>query len=691
MTFVNGHPGAAPLGPFGLQAYHSTGVFAAIGVLLAVRLRRRTGRGATVDLSVQAATAAAVEHVTGFYRQTGAIEARRGTLHWSRTFRIAPCREGALLLCLLGDWTTLVEWVSSTGTDDPSLLREPRFEDMEARKAECEPIFDALDRWARTQDAREAAETAQLLRLPFARVRGAHELAADEQLAGRGFPIAVPASEPRPAAAFPGAPFHLSATPWRLRRQPPRLGEHTAEVRGDPAWGPPAAADAAHVSRPSAAGGAARVWRASAAGDAACAAPARERAPAAGGGSVPRLRPLTGVTVLDFTWVVAGPVATRLLADHGARVLKVERKNAADFGDRRGGLSGNLNRGKESIVIDLALPEGRDLARRVAARSDVVIDNFSARVMRNLGLDWESLRALRPSIVAVSMSGFGHTGPWRDHVSYGPTLQALAGFPLVMRHPGGPLAGWGYSWSDMAGGMMAALATLVALEHRDRTGCGQWVDLGQYESLIALLGPAVFDALAGREVPGVGNASQEGAAVPHGVFRCAADRRLDGTPDDDRWVAIAVLDDTQWAGLAAVVAADGEAWPRDGGLASLSGREARGAWLHAALEAWTRQRRAEEVAERLQAAGVPAAVVANGEDLCRRDPQLAARGFFRAVRSPEGSEIVVDGLPFAGDGVGSDVLAPGPLLGEHSEVILREVLAMEPAEIASLRERGVIA
>src|SRR5215470_9307282 len=147
--------------------------------------------------------------------------------------------------------------------------------------------------------------------------------------------------------------------------------------------------------------------------------------------------PLAGVRVLDFTHVVAGPVATRILADLGAEVIKVERRDAVDFGDRRGGLTGTLMRGKQSIVVDLAKPRGVEVARALALRSDVVIDNFSARVMTNLGLDHASLAAERPDLVCVRMTGFGLTGPDRDHVSYGPTLQALTGYTQLMAEPGG--------------------------------------------------------------------------------------------------------------------------------------------------------------------------------------------------------------------------------------------------------------
>src|SRR5689334_11092106 len=163
-------------------------------------------------------------------------------------------------------------------------------------------------------------------------------------------------------------------------------------------------------------------------------------------------RALEEVRILDFTWVVAGPVATRILADHGAEVIKIERRDTLDLGSRRGGLTGNLNRGKQSVVINMSSPRAVELVKRLVAVADVVIDNFSARVMRNWGLDYEALRQIKPDIIAVSLSGFGHTGRLRDYVSYGPTLQALSGYTLLMRHPGRAPAGWGFSYSDMAAG-----------------------------------------------------------------------------------------------------------------------------------------------------------------------------------------------------------------------------------------------
>src|SRR2546430_14308555 len=187
------------------------------------------------------------------------------------------------------------------------------------------------------------------------------------------------------------------------------------------------------------------------------------------------MRPLDGTRVLDFTWVVAGPVTTRILADLGADVIKVERRGSLDFGDRRGGLSGTLMRGKRSVLLDLNDPRGLDLARRLAAVSDVVIDNFSARVMTNLGLDYDALLQLRPDVICVRMTGLGLTGPDRDHVSYGPTLQALTGYTLLMAEPDGPPAGFGYSYSDLAGGNLGALPVLGAPWPPRRAGGGALV------------------------------------------------------------------------------------------------------------------------------------------------------------------------------------------------------------------------
>jgi len=393
------------------------------------------------------------------------------------------------------------------------------------------------------------------------------------------------------------------------------------------------------------------------------------------------MRPLDGTRVLDFTWVVAGPVTTRILADLGADVIKVERRGSIDFGDRRGGLSGTLMRGKRSIVLNLDDPRALDIARRLAAISDVVVDNFSARVMTNLGLDYEALRKVKPDVICVRMSGFGLTGPDRDHVSYGPTLQALSGYTLLMAEPDGPPAGFGYSYSDLAGGNLGSLAVLAALWHRRRTGRGQLVDLSQLEAVASLVGPTLLArALDGATSIPTGNASQEAPGAPHGVYRCAG---------DDRWIAITIFTDEDWERFA--TAAGRPAWTHDARFATVAGRIRHAAELDRLVADWTRPRDAAETMRILQDAGVAAGVVADAEDLCARDPQLAARGHFVDVPTSEGRTVRIDGPPYVLSDTPAAVGAPGPLLGEHTDEVLSSLLGVSAEEIRMLRADGVVA
>ncbi|HJW68251.1 MAG TPA: CoA transferase, partial [Candidatus Binatia bacterium] len=282
---------------------------------------------------------------------------------------------------------------------------------------------------------------------------------------------------------------------------------------------------------------------------------------------------------------------------------------------------------------------------------------------------------------SVRMTGYGLTGPDRDKVSYGPTLQALTGYTLLMAEPGGPPAGFGYSYSDLAAGHLGALAVLSALWRRGRTGEGALIDLAQQETVASLLGPVLLDrAVHGDSSTPFGNGSQEGPGAPHGVYACAG---------DDRWIAISVFDDDGWRGLARV--AGDPSWASDGRFATRAGRAAHAAELDALVAAWTRELEADDLMERLQAAGVAAGRVANAADLCARDPQLAARGHFVDVPTPEGGTVRLDGPAFLLSDTPARVRGPGPLLGEHTDEVLHDVLGLDANEIAALRADGVVA
>jgi crotonobetainyl-CoA:carnitine CoA-transferase CaiB-like acyl-CoA transferase len=393
--------------------------------------------------------------------------------------------------------------------------------------------------------------------------------------------------------------------------------------------------------------------------------------------------PLVGIRVLDFTWVVAGPVATRILADHGAEVIKLERKPGPP-GERQRGLQGDLHRNKLSIAVNMATPRGIAVARRLAAKSDLVMDNFSARVMRGWGMDYTSLSAIKPDIICLSMSGLGHTGPRANYVSYGPTLQALSGFTLLMAEENGEPAGYGYSYADMAGGYTGALAALIALWHRKQTGRGQFVDLSQFEALVSLVGPSLLDiSVNGRVQSPPGYLSQEMPAAPHGIYKCQP-----LGDDDDRWLAISVRTQAQWERFIAAIGSPD--WARGPEFRTLFLRMRRREQLDNHVGAWTITQSSEHAMELLQGAGVAAGVVSNGADMCMRDPQLRARDFWPSVTLAEGRRTNVTGVPIKMSATPGSVRTPSPLIGSSNDYVLGALLGYSNAEREQLISAGAV-
>jgi benzylsuccinate CoA-transferase BbsE subunit len=228
MLYVNGMPGQKPVRPLGLQAYHSAAYFGAIGAMCALLGRERDGLGQWLDVSIQEAAAAAVEHVAGSFFGEGRIEPRRGTLHWSRYFRVGKCRDGPIMHCTLGDWTSLVEWVAADGKSQD--LTAPEWQDVLFRAEHAEHLFDVLDDWVKDYKRDELLERAQMLRLPYATVRTPEALFDDEQLQARGYFVPVEHQELGRTFRYPGAPYVFGGSPWRVYRRPPLIGEHTVEI-----------------------------------------------------------------------------------------------------------------------------------------------------------------------------------------------------------------------------------------------------------------------------------------------------------------------------------------------------------------------------------------------------------------------------------------------------------------------------
>ena len=388
---------------------------------------------------------------------------------------------------------------------------------------------------------------------------------------------------------------------------------------------------------------------------------------------------LRGIRVLDFTWIHAGPSATRILSDQGAEVIKVESNNAlsvvggpASATARGLGQRHNWNAGKLSISLNMKTPQAVDIARRLATVSDVVAENFSGRVMPSWGLDYQSIRRISPGIIMLSMSGFGRTGPWKDRVSYGQTLQAWSGFTQLTGFPDSDPSGPASAYSDAVGGMAGAQAVLLALIHRSRTGRGQWLDVSQFESLSSLLETLALDlsvngsaAVSTRS----GNRLPYGGGAPHGAYRCRG---------EDRWVAITVFTEGEWSAFVEVIGRP--QWTEDSRFATVEARQRNADALDALVESWTIQRSAEDVMHSLQAAGVAAGVVQTGADLSR-DAQLMARGFFRRVADHQGEHRIIESAPYKLSRTPGSVTRGAPAFAADMTYVLRELLGMSDEEV----------
>jgi len=387
---------------------------------------------------------------------------------------------------------------------------------------------------------------------------------------------------------------------------------------------------------------------------------------------------LHGIRILDFTWVLAGPYATRILADFGVEVIKVQPllPEAEETAFSKGYYN-TWNRNKLGVTLNLNKPEGVAIARRLVGISDAVIENFTPRVMPNWGLDYENLKQIKPDIIMLSMSTMGNTGPWRDYVGFGPTVQAFSGITYLTSYPGKPPVGLGFSYADHVAGLMAVLALLGALEYRRKTGEGQYIDVSQVEAMASLLGDAIVDYTFNDKPPEpVGNSSTQ--AAPHGVYRCQG---------DDRWCAITVFTDEEWRGFKRALGNPN--WAEDSRFATLSGRLENADELNGLVEEWTRQHSAEEVMALLQEHGVAAGVVQNASDLAN-DQQLKQRGFFVELDHPELGKTISDATPIRLSDTPAKYNRAAPLLGQDNDYVYKKLLGMSEDEVAELGERGVI-
>ncbi|MGW5718729.1 CoA transferase [Amycolatopsis sp. NPDC003865] len=592
MTWLGGKPDGPPKPPPREQACQLAGAHGAIAALLGVL----AGTGQLIDVSAQEAVAATLETAAISWIHAGRFPVRNGGVYEHVAHRIFAAADGYVAGGYSGSermWTGLRDWLAEEG-EAGDLLAE-RFADQVVRWAERSHVDDVIARFVAKRTAAEVAEEGRARALPWAEVTPPAELTGNPQLRDRQFFVSVDGVEDA------GFPWDAPGLPRPVTLSPLTEGGWT----GGPAGPRPA-----------------------------------------------KSRPLDGVRVLDLTWVLAGPYATKILAEHGADVIKVESKHRHDptrfstsmrlrpgAGPDDSGYFLNFNRGKRSLALNLRTPEGQEILRELAARCDVVVENFSPGVLAKWGLDHESLRRINPRAILVSMSGVGHTGPWRKAVTFADTLAAMSGLSAETADPGEPPQGLVFGLGDMVAANAAVLGALDLLIR----GQGGHVDLSQLEAMAATMGPAVLDA---------------GRSVPHGVYPAAG---------DDRWVAITPQDATQRAALR--------------NLAELSEDDA-------ALAAWTRTQDADDLAARLQAAGVAAAVVATGRDLVQ-DEHLAERGFYQRLDHPIAGAVLHEGIVARLTATPGALTSPAPLLGQHTEPVLRELLGFDDDRLAALRAAGI--
>ena len=622
MAWLGGDPGAEPQAPPRAQATQVAGAQAAIAAMLALVARKRTGRGQLAEVSAQEAVAATLETGAIAWIHAGTVPGRTSGVYGHVAHRVFAAKDGYVAGGYSGPnrmWDDLLAWMAETG--EAADLTGERWRDPVLRWQGRPHVDEVVAGFMSRRTADEIAEQARARALPWAAVTAPADLTNNPQLLHRqffadldtgsgvvrdvGFPYASPGL-PRPVRL--GAPLPVDTTvAWRDGSWP-----------GKPGPGRP-----------------------------------RPVTPVRGAA-------LDGIRVLDLTWVLAGPYATKILGEHGADIVKIESAHRQDptrfspsmrlrpdVSPDESGYFLNFNRNKRSLALNLRTPAGQRLLRRLVTTADVVVENFSPGVLARWGLAYDQMRELNPDVILVSMAGAGQTGPWHRTVTFADTLGAMSG---LTHETGSPPQGLTFGLGDMVAGNAAALAALDLLYR----GHGGFVDLSQLETMAAQLGTALVEAAAGP-------ADAEPGPLPR-VFR---------TLGDDRWIAIGAVRLSRLAAALRVTAPSGPAG-LDGIARTLAGQDA------------------DELAARLQAAGIPAYPVRDGCDLVERDAQLAAGGFYVPLDHPLAGRVPHEGVVARLSDTPGGLHRPAPLLGQHTDELLTGLLGLSPGELATLKEQGVL-
>jgi len=410
--------------------------------------------------------------------------------------------------------------------------------------------------------------------------------------------------------------------------------------------------------------------------------------------------PFEGIRVCDFTWFAAGPIATKLLADHGAQVIKIE--SMAHFDRLRfvqpvandkvgnlncGGFFNNFNTSKLGIVLNLGKPKALEIATQLILTSDIVVENFSPRVMEKFELSYEKFSSLKPDLIWVDQPMQGLTGPHKYYAGYGALITPLGGLAHLTGFPNRPPIGTGTNYTDyVINSGHLYIAIVAALRHRQKTGKGQHIVMSQFESAVSILETAILDYTVNRRAH-VRNGNRLPHAAPHGTYRCKGEDKecayitasgpMKGKKDD-RWCVIGVFNDEQWKAFCKVLG--DPAWTKDPKFKTLATRKENEDELDGLIAKWTKDKSPEYIMHQMQQAGIPAGIVQDAEDILTHDPHLKDREYYVYLDHTEAGRIANDGLPFRLSETPGRLSRPAPLMGEHTEYVCQEILGMTEEE-----------
>ena len=657
-AFVTDPERQPPLRGRGMQGTLFAGWAGAAGAMCAILHRDAYGVGQEVDVSAMDVVSS---HVRGNFA-TYSYDISRLPQSREKVFFpwIWECADGwASMTFLLDHW-----WAALKGAmGDPAWARNADYDTLEGRRDNLDAVERGVAAWTKGLTRAELYAALQGAGIPCFPVQTVDEVAASEHYRARGFFVA----RDHPAAgAFesPGAPVRFSATPWALRREAPALGEHDGEIR--------ALAEAARKRRK----------RGETVSPAA-------PPPSASDGET-RNKPLAGIRILDFGWILSVPYAGGWLGALGAEVIRIESNTRLEpgrssLGGGADGIAGVnrsaiwncLNHSKRGVTLNIRDPEGRRIVKDLAAVSDVVMENFSTGVLERNGLGYDELRKIKPDLVMLSGSTMGTYGPDSAATGFGPNVCSYAGQPSVTGYEGGPPQNLGGNWPDYLVGTMMVHAVLTALRHRRKTGEGQKIEAAMAEVVSYMMPEAFLDwTMNGRVAERIGN--RDPRMSPHNVYRAEG---------EDQWVAIAVETDAEWRSMCAAMGRPELA--SDARFAALADRKRNEDALDAIIAEWTSSRSPMDAARALQSAGVAAGPVMDAAALMS-DAHFRERGVIVEMDHPEVGTREVAGIPMRFSDIPRPAYYAAPRLGEHNDAVIGGLLGRPQAEVERLKDAKAV-